>query len=203
MKKNIIISKAFTLVEVLVSITIFSLVITSVIWIYITSTDILVKSDINRKMQENLKNVTSHISEDIRKDWIIWISESTTDSSCDFTTWDYKEWNKLCTKSQNNYYLAKKDELTWLYLRVNNSSCSELKDNCVIYRLYDWGVGNNWPLTNSFVSVKDLKFYLSDEHVPKVTMSIVMQPSAKKWVKTNLIQESIFIFETTISERPF
>jgi len=36
--------------------------------IYILSTDIAVKSDINRMMQVNLKNVTSTIAEDIRKD---------------------------------------------------------------------------------------------------------------------------------------
>jgi type II secretory pathway pseudopilin PulG len=65
LKKNKVL--AFTLIEVVVSITIFSMVIISVIWIYITSSDILVKSDINRKMQENLKNVTNQISEDIRK----------------------------------------------------------------------------------------------------------------------------------------
>jgi prepilin-type N-terminal cleavage/methylation domain-containing protein len=64
-KKNII--KAFTLIEVVVSITIFSIVIVSIIWIYITSSDILIKSDINRKMQENIKNVSTEISEDIRK----------------------------------------------------------------------------------------------------------------------------------------
>jgi prepilin-type N-terminal cleavage/methylation domain-containing protein len=60
-------TSAFTLVEILVSLTIFSIIVTSIIWIYITSSDIIVKSDINRKMQENLKNVSSEIAEDIRK----------------------------------------------------------------------------------------------------------------------------------------
>jgi type II secretory pathway pseudopilin PulG len=64
-KKNLL---AFTLIEIVVSITIFSMVIVSIIWIYITSSDILLKSDINRKMQENLKNVYTQIAEDIRKD---------------------------------------------------------------------------------------------------------------------------------------
>jgi prepilin-type N-terminal cleavage/methylation domain-containing protein len=66
MKKNNI-SKAFTLIEVLVSITIFSIMMISIISIYIISTDITLKSDINRIMQENLKNVSSRIAEDIRK----------------------------------------------------------------------------------------------------------------------------------------
>ena len=69
----------FTLVEVLVSITIFSIMMISIMSIYILSTDIAVKSDINRMMQVNLKNVTSTIAEDIRKDWMIWVSSETID----------------------------------------------------------------------------------------------------------------------------
>ena len=189
---------AFTLVEVLVSLTIFSMVIISIIWIYITSSDIMVKSDINRKMQENLKNVSSTIAEDIRKNWIIGVSSSSTDT-CDFVLWvnKYKQWNKLCTKSWNDYYLAKKDSVTWIYIRVDNSSCNSINDKCVIYNL------TKWSLTNSFVSVKSLDFYLSKEKIPKLTMSIIMQPSIQKWVKIDLIKESKLIFQTTISERPF
>jgi hypothetical protein len=60
-----------------------------------------------------------------------------------------------------------------------------------------------WPLTNSFVSVKELNFYYSKDYIPKVTMNIVIQPAMKKWVKSNLIEESELIFQTTVSERPF
>ena len=188
----------FTLVEVIVSVAIFWIIITSIIWIYITSWDILVKADINRKMQENLKNVSSTIAEDIRKNWILWVSNWLVDP-CDFNiTWNkYKTWNKLCTKSGNDYYLAKKDILTWLYTRVGNSSCWDIKDKCVIYKL------GKWKLTNSFVSVKSLDFYLSKDNIPKLTMIIVMQPSIQKWVKIDLIKNSKLNFQTTISERPF
>jgi prepilin-type N-terminal cleavage/methylation domain-containing protein len=68
MKKQKININAFTLVEVIVSITIFSVMFISIIWIYMISTDISSRSDINRMMQENLKNLSSKISEDIRKD---------------------------------------------------------------------------------------------------------------------------------------
>jgi len=74
MKKQYITNKAFTLVEVLVSLTIFSIIITSIIFIYITSSDLIIKSDINRKMQENLKNVSFKIADDIRKDGILSLS---------------------------------------------------------------------------------------------------------------------------------
>lgn len=190
--------KAFTLVEVLVSITIFSIMIISIIWIYIVSSDVSVKSDINRIMQENLKHVSNLIAEDIRKNWIIWVSWNTTDT-CNFDIWSnkYKIWDKLCLKSLKNYYLAKKDTVSWEYIRTNSLNCSWINDNCTIV---------NWisePLTNSYISIKELKFYLSKEEIPKVTINIVAQPSVKKGVKQELIKENKIIFQTTISERIF
>ncbi|MDP2090090.1 MAG: prepilin-type N-terminal cleavage/methylation domain-containing protein [Candidatus Gracilibacteria bacterium] len=190
----------FTLVEVLVSITIFSIMFISIIWIYIISTDISMKSDINRVMQENLKNLASKISEDIRKDGIKGVSSSTIDT-CDFdktTLKNYKVGDKLCAKSGNIYYLAKKDLVLGEYYRVSDSlECSGLTDNCVI------AMGPNEPLTNSYVSIKELKFYISDDSVPKVTINIVLQPSIKKGVKPDMIKDSKIIFQTTISERLF
>ena len=197
----------FTLIEVLVSITIFSIMFISIIWIYVISTDINLKSDINRMMQENLKILSSKISEDIRKNWITWVSNSTTDT-CDFLVWgnNYKVWDELCTKSGSKYYLAKKDKLSWEYLRTSSSECDNLTDNCVIAMwIHDPLTNSNSydPLTNSYVSVKDVTFYLSSDYVPKVTMNIVLQPSSNKWVKPDLIKESNMIFQTTVSERPF
>jgi hypothetical protein len=149
-------------------------------------------------MQENLKNLSSKISEDIRKDWITWISNSVTDA-CNFTIWSnkYKTWDKLCTKSGNIYYLAKKNILNWDYLRTTSAECSKITDNCAI------AMWIHEPLTNSFVAIKDLKFYLSSDYVPKVTMNIVLHPASNKWVKLNTIKDSEMIYQTTVSERPF
>lgn len=189
---------AFTLVEVLVSMTIFSIMIISIMSIYAISTDITMKSDINRILQENIKNVTNKIAEDIRKDWIIWVSlNSSDDCNFDISSNKYKKGTKLCTKSWNKYYLAKANPMNGEYLRVNPSECSELEDFCVIASWKDK------PLTNSYVSVQKLDFYASSDPTPKVTMNIIMNPSIKKWVKPNLIKESEIIFQTTISERPF
>ena len=198
MKKQNIFNKAFTLIEVLVSITIFSIMTISIIWIYITSSDITMKSDINRMMQENLKNVSNKIAEDIRKDWILWVSSTAIDI-CDFNVAsnNYKVWDELCIKSWNKYYLAKENPLTWEYLRTTSLNCSQINDHCVIAKWI------NEPLTNSFVSIKDLDFYLSKDYIPKLTMNIVLQPSVRKGVKVELIEESKLIFQTTISERPF
>ena len=198
MKKQYITNKAFTLVEVLVSLTIFSIIITSIIFIYITSSDLIIKSDINRKMQENLKNVSFKIADDIRKDGILSLSINKWEPY-DLVVWTnkYKHATALKTVSWNKYYLAKKNLVTWNYSRVYNWSCTDIKENCVIYE------HDKWPLTNSFVSVKELNFYFSKDSVNKLTISILMQPSIKKWVKIDLIKESKLIFQTTISERPF
>jgi len=60
-------NKGFTLVETIVSLTILSIIMISVLSIFISSTDTSYKIDINRAMQENIKNIVEHISEDIRK----------------------------------------------------------------------------------------------------------------------------------------
>ncbi len=201
MKNNKLHFKAFTLVEVLVSITIFSIMVISIIWIYIVSTDITMKSDINRMMQENIKNVTNTIAEDVRKNGIKWVAP-TGDPSCIYSLFpeNYKTGTKLCTKSLNEYYLAFENTTNpWNYIRATDiaNQCSWIDKHCVIYSL------GKWPLTNSFVSVKELNFYYSKDYIPKVTMNIVIQPAMKKWVKSNLIEESELIFQTTVSERPF
>lgn len=189
---------AFTMIEIIVSITIFWIISIAIFSVYITSNDITMKSDINRIMQENAKNISSRISEDIRKNWILWVSWDSIDD-CNFDMWwdNYKHWDKLCTKSWNIYYLAKFDQITWSYLRVNSSQCWGLEDQCIIAQWIDK------PLTNSYVTVRSIEFSLSKDYTPKVTMNIVLQPTMKKWVKIDLIKNSILNFQTTVSERPF
>ena len=101
---------AFTLIEVIVAITIFIFMFISIFAIYRVSTDINYKADINRFMQENIKNLHSSILEDIRESWIQWVSEDILDD-CNMdinSTSKYKKWTKLCINWWNSYYLAKK-----------------------------------------------------------------------------------------------
>ena len=191
MKKN---KTWFTLVEVVVSVTIFSIIMISMISIYILSSDTSLKSDINRAMHENIKSVITDISEDIMKNSILWVSYDVMDS-CGFSiSGNYKVGDKLCISSLNDYYLAKKS--LWTYIRVDKFFCENLEDQCYIVK--------NWnPLTNSLVSVKDIQFYVSSENVNKATIKIILQPTIKAGVKPDLIKNNKIIFQTTISERPF
>lgn len=184
----------FTLIELLVSITIFSIIMISVISIFIFSANLSAKVDINRSMQENIKNAVETIAEDVRKNGVSWISQTSTDS-CSLGTDIYKTGNKLCTWSAE-YTLRKANPLTGTFSRVTNASCSEIKDHCVLYK---W----DSPLTNSLVSFRELNFILSgdSENENKVTISFVMQPAVKRWVRSDLIKNSKLVFQTTISER--
>jgi hypothetical protein len=56
----------------------------SVMLIFTNSIRISSKSEVNRMMQENVKNVTEAISEDIRKNGILGVSVDSTDT-CNFS----------------------------------------------------------------------------------------------------------------------
>ncbi len=184
----------FTLIEVVIWVTIFSMIMISVMAIYILASDTSLKSDINRAMHENTKNVFTDISENVINNWIDGVSNSYIDS-CDFNTWsnNYKVWTKLCISS-DEYYIAK---FNWgSYIRVSNADCWNIQDHCYIVK--------NWvPITNSLVSIKKLNFIVTDTFSKKVTISMVLMPTTKSWVKSTQIEENTLNFQTTINYRPF
>ncbi|PIE85465.1 hypothetical protein CSA08_01765 [Candidatus Gracilibacteria bacterium] len=187
---------AFTLIELIVSITIFIIILISVTSIFISSNDIAMKTDINRAMQENIKNIVETISEDIRKYGIKGVSKSKPDVDCNssgYSVGKYQIGNKFCT-GNSEFYIAKKD-LLGNFVRVDNlSDCQSLNDVCTLLK-------DGEPLSNSFVTFKEISFKISDESIKKLTINFVMQPSTKKGIKTKLIEENKIIFQTTISEK--
>lgn len=201
--KNI--KKAFTLIEIIVAITIFSIIMISIIAIYIVSSDTSIKSDINRAMQENLKSVITEMSEDIIKHWISWVSNSISLDWCDLEwskSW-YKKWTILCSKSKNDYFLAQKDDISWEYKIADAEDCEAINKQCfIVVKKWDELLAPE-PLTNSLVTIRDLKFHVTSFlWVNKVTITATFQPSIKWWVKANLVKETKIYFQTTISERP-
>lgn len=193
----------FTLVELVISITIMSIIIISVMDIFILSNDISYKADINRNMQKNIKNVVETIAEDLRKSWVsggdadVWVGGSIW--SCIFPSSSsiYLTWSKLCTNSLNKYYLATK-ESSWYQIVDDESKCLSLNNVCRIV-VNDASWVN--PLSNDSVTFTNLTFYVSNSDPTKVTISFKARPSAKKWVKPNLIKDNIIDFQTTITER--
>jgi prepilin-type N-terminal cleavage/methylation domain-containing protein len=73
----------FTLIEILVSITILSIILISVFSVYISSTQISLKTDITRALQQNVKSSVEKISEDIRKNGFDCVINNQSLDSCD------------------------------------------------------------------------------------------------------------------------
>jgi hypothetical protein len=150
-------------------------------------------------MQENVKNIVENISEDVRKNWLIWVAEWKIWDNCSFWETKTKKWTKICTNSWNSYYIAKKDSMdVWKRVLDYSSECSELWTECTLVK-NDWTSVN--PLSNSWVEFRDLYFTVWNEALPKVTINFVIQPSAKKWVKRELIEKNKLNIQTTISKR--
>ena len=202
--KNIPKHSWFTLVEVLVAMTVFAMTMVSVMLIYAAASQIALKTDINREMQQNIKSVIETIAEDVRKseDWIIALYDDSlfsyiplTDPNMVSQTWSaIKIWT-------NTYFLADYDMLDSIPYDVNNlvkvgtTFCEGIKNRCIL--MQKW-VG---PLSNGKISFTNLEFYVTNWPVPKVTINLTMRPAIKNWLRADLIQNSELHFQTTISER--
>ena len=192
---------AFTLVEVLVSITILSLILVSVFNVYISSTHINMKTDITRMLQQNTKSAVELIAEDVRKywywSWVTMFSESLSPCDAVVNSNETKEGTKLCIWNNKDYYLAEETS-TDTFERVTDWNCEDIKKKCT-------SVVNKWsgarPIMNSWVDVKKLRFMISWKDVQKVTMLMTLQPATWKWIKTSIIENNRFYFQTTISQR--
>lgn len=195
MKSNF--KSAFTVIEVLVWVTILAIIMISVMSIYISSTDISLKTDINRAMQENIKNAVETIAEDVRKNGSNGIKVHLADTVCTSPSVNrHISWSNLCIWWTMKYTLWKLNESTGVYDIVDNSQCDELQESgCSVLQ-------NGAPIINSWVDVKKLEFRVSTTEVSKVTVLMEVQPSIKKWVKPDLVNNSKIHFQTTISQRP-
>ena len=177
--------KAFTLVEMLVSMTIFSMIMVSIVMIYALASDISAKYDITREMRQNIKSVVEDISEEVRINWIVWVANNYLDP---YIFW---EWTRLKLKNGSEYRIKKSDTLL---------NCSDIKNICSIYKYKNWL--EIWPLSNSKVSFTDLSFNVTGSWaVPKVTLKFTARAAIRAWLRPWLAEKTKLIFQTTFSER--
>lgn len=202
----------FTLVELIVAIAIFGIIMISVIAIFLFSSQMSTRVELNRLMQENIKNVLEDMAENVRK-WNIWEKDSDGHTinavlwdgfpdACNLI-WPWNPWTKLCLNAGDiEYSLWYYNETLDRWDRTDLSYCADLKNTCHILKK-DFG-GNFYPLTNSFVSFTDIQFIVSNEdktEIPKVTVRMILRPAARKWLAANLLDLNTIEIQTTLSER--
>lgn len=202
-KKNMknINNKGFTLIELVVSVTILSIIMLWVFSVFFLASDLNNKIDISRSMQENVKNIVETVADDIKSRWVSWVELNQIWDTCKFpdTTEKFRKWTKICTLLWNTYYLAKENWWSWIRVFDYSTECALPWSACTL-------VKNDWtsitPLSNSWVEFKNLYFTLSrNSKLPLVNINFLLQPSAKKWIKLKLIQDNKINVQTTISWR--
>jgi prepilin-type N-terminal cleavage/methylation domain-containing protein len=211
MKKNY---KAFTLIEVIITLTILALIFSSVMSVFIFYSTLWARVEVNRVLQSNIKVIVEHITYDIRNNNIV-IADWITDPWHYFDgAGKYSVLKEELVVWDVKYYLANKwsvadiwDELFWtnytswnqVFANDYDDKCLEIDQNCTLIK--ELADGTKVPLTNSWVSFKNLHFYVSQEEIPKVTINFDLNIADWKGIKYGLIESSNIKIQTTIAEK--
>lgn len=184
------IPSAFTLVEVIVSMTILGIIMVSVMVVFISGSNTANKIDIQRGLQENVKNIVETIAEDIRKNGINmcspWESDCMNIGKNDrLFIWD------------SSYFLASKVANSWVYV-ASQELCRSPETQCFLVKNSPLWTS---PLSNSQVAFDNMNFIARDDGLSKVTISFQIYPAFKKWVPARMIIDNKIQFQTTVSDR--
>lgn len=204
MKKIIPTYAAFTLIELIVAITIFAMIMISVLSIFILSSQMSSTIELTRVMQENVKNSFEDIAEWVRKNDIIDVSEVWT------TCWSFATgsgsklciWNNGITETE--YYLANWDSVTGNWIGISDFTMCQDYDEDIdsICRLVKNEIGSDpIPLTNNLVAFESLEFIVENPDVPRITMRATLRPSYRSGVSPQIVENNILYIQSTLSER--
>lgn len=195
--KNTNTHSGFTLVELIVSIMIFGIMMISIMSIFLFSSQMSSRVELNRVMQENIKNVVEDIAENVRKNGIDGIRDfadpscSMIDSSTPFMTG-----STFCS-GWDEYVLGTG---TGVFLPVSDiNECDDIASLCRVIKKESWW--SFYPLTNSFVHFESISFTVTNSDVPMVVVNITARPSYNKWLSSVIVANNTMNIQTTISER--
>lgn len=199
-------AKGFTLIEIIVAISIFGVIMVSVMSIFLLASQTSGKVEISRVLQQNTKNITEDIAQMLREYGIHDVSEnSVVDCSTAGFAWsvdDTKSGNKLCIWWAIEYFVAQKDMSDNWYRVWDMSRCKDVqyivRNPCRVVRKKD---GKIAPITNNKVNISELLFTVANKSIPRVSLQIKMNPSYREGINSHIVQDTDFFFQTSLSER--
>lgn len=208
--KNIKSNFWFTLIEILVAITILSLIMVAVIVTFITSSRVNNTVDSSRELQRNIKTAVEAIAEDVRKYWI----EAIDDHLSVTTEWSFKSGHILVIKTNDGilkeYYLWEFDGTNWV-AKTNDQCIADTNLECRLILKETVGSDPSTiaPLTNGRVQFEDLTFYgdlsdptsLTKKYKDRVQVNFTIKPSYKHGLPKDFADSATMKFQTTLSER--
>ncbi|MCK9272162.1 type II secretion system GspH family protein [Candidatus Gracilibacteria bacterium] len=185
--------KAFTLIELILAITILSIIMLSIFVIYANIIESNKKLELSRILQENARNITETIAREVREKGIDFGYYNTYTQNINYGSGN----TILAVKSNKRYCLQKTSNIC-------DSSCLENGLNCYL------GVLDGDRISDDRVEVKNLHFYISGnennsitniDNEAKVTMVFDLSIMPGKGIRTELAQETKMKIQTTISEK--
>lgn len=206
MKKNYNKIQAFTLIELIVAISIFAIIMVSVMSIFLLASQTGRKVEISRVLQYNTKNIIENIAQDMRywalhdvsenllRDCSIWWFQAESDPS--------KAGNKLCLAWGIEYFLAQKN-ISGVWYRIGDmTTCKDPKSTvnnpCRIVKKLDGSIA---PISNNRVNIQELRFSIHNKEVPRLTLQIRMHPSYGNGIRSEDVQNTQIFIQTSLSER--
>lgn len=199
--------EAFTLIELVVSITILSVVLLSIFMIYSNLIQVNRRLEVIRIVQENIRNVTEQMASDIREKWIDF---SYYDNSTITKTNDYTGSGSviLAIRSGNKYY-AMKDGIWWPTL-CSPEDEKNLRIHCYIGK--EDASGKRKAISDERVRIENARFFLSwdagtsitnlsQEGKVTIVLSVWIEPKA--WINSEIAKNTRMNIQTTISEKAY
>lgn len=208
----------FTLIELIVSITILSIIMLTIFSIYSNVVQVSKKLELYRYLQQNIRSITELLANDIREKWVDYARyNNPSEKSINYSSWNVF----LFIKGSKTYGIFKKKvddyELCPSINGIENNTCDLKNPKTISYfGFYTTDPKKPTILTTDTVTIKDLKYYISatmagwivwepliwnpNSKEWKVTILLEIWIAPKQWISSSLATESVMKVQTTISE---
>lgn len=202
----------FTLVELLIAITIFAIMSTMTILIYFNISETSRRLQISREISETARQITERLTNEIKNqnNDLLFASAINPFDSVGVTQENVVTL-KDATGGEKYFVYAKGGATPEALLPCEDGDKNNPNIHCGLY-LSD-GSTNHYNLVDSFredesrkrVKISDLQFSLagSEDSVKKLTIKMTLELTKKSWVPDSLIRASKMQVQTTISSEKF
>ncbi len=206
----------FTLVELMIAMTIFGMMSVMVMTIYFSTTNTTRKLNAERQLAESAREIVERISEDVREHWF---SGSATSFDINYDPWrsyDYSGSGSEYLNLNNGRYVYGKKNTTGIMPCIDTPTQQTKTDSRIHCGLYLVDYADNglssYNLVDSFtplesrkrVKVSNLKFYISGDGIStahKVLLSMDLTLIPMSGLSTTFVSNTSLHIQTTLSER--
>lgn len=199
---------AFTLIELVVSITILSVIMLSVFMIYSNLIQINKRLEVMRVVQENVRNITEQMATDIREKWIdlSYYDGSDTEKTNNYTG----SGNAILAIRWGDKYYPMKDGPGGMPVLCSEADQRNLAVHCYIGK--EDSMSHRKAISDDRVRIENIRFFLSGNigdsltnlsQEWKVTIVLSLGIEIKSWVSSEVAKNSHMLIETTISEKAY